>query len=88
MKELTYTADIREEENGYWANFVEFRNAFTHADTIEELKINLIECLESQISGIVSLNEIVPLPVKKAEEYIEGDFSLDVTVNMDQFLLG
>lgn len=85
MKELTYTADIREEENGYWANFVEFRNAFTHADTIEELHVNLKDCVESHLSGVISFNEEIPSPAKNAENQIKGDFSVKVTVDVNQF---
>ncbi|QYG30077.1 type II toxin-antitoxin system HicB family antitoxin [Mammaliicoccus sciuri] len=86
MDKLIFTADVRKEGKVYWANFVEAREAFTQADSKEELYENLKDSIETHISGLSLTDQDFPSPIENAENYIEGDFAVLVPIDIGRLL--
>lgn len=80
---VMYTADVHEENNRLWANFVEFPEAFTEADNEKDLYDNLINLLKTHVSGLHSLNKPIPVPLKNAEKKLTGDFYMKIPLNLE-----
>lgn len=79
---IMYTADVHEENNRLWANFVKFPEAFTEADNEKDLYDNLINLLKTHVSGLHSLNEPIPIPLNNAEKKLTGNFHMKIPLNL------
>lgn len=79
---VMYTADVHNENDRLWANFVEFPEAFTEAANKEDLYDNLVNLLKIHVSGLHSLNEPIPVPLKNAEKKLTDDFHMKIPLNL------
>lgn len=83
---LLYTADVRQENDRYWANFVEIPEAFSEAESKEQLYEGLLEALDLHILSLIELGEQYPEPLKNAEKKIEGDFYMTIPMSLERII--
>ncbi|MCU7557443.1 type II toxin-antitoxin system HicB family antitoxin [Macrococcus capreoli] len=83
---MLYTADVRKENNRYWANFVEIPEAFSEAETKEELYSGLVEALDVHILSLIDLGEAYPEPINDAAAKVEGDFYMTIPMSVDRII--
>ena len=66
MKSYSYPANIKKSRDGtYDVQFVDFKEAFTYGDTLDEARDNASEVLSGVLESLIAHNQPIPAPTKK-----------------------
>ena len=68
MKSYSYPANIKKRRDGtYDVQFIDFKEAFTYGNTLDEAHDNASEVLSGVLESLIAHNQPIPAPSKKKD---------------------